>query len=179
MNINELNAHIIDWAKERELDTKGTVEAQTIKTVEELSELIKAICKDKKEDIIDSIGDVYVTLVIGNMLDSDDDFERIYEMAVNDERVEFSKDDMLVNLSMSIYPFVEEKYLSLHVFQILRILITIAYNYKLDFVECVESAYNTIKDRKGKLVNGTYVKNEDLKNEITDIFFDSSTDVSH
>lgn len=69
MNINELNAHIIEWAKERELDTKGTVEAQSIKTVEELSELIKAICKDNKEDIIDSIGDIYVTLVIGNMLD--------------------------------------------------------------------------------------------------------------
>ena len=68
MTINELNTLIIEWAKERELDIKGTVEAQAIKTVEELSELIKAICKDKKEDIIDSIGDVYVTLVIGNML---------------------------------------------------------------------------------------------------------------
>lgn len=44
MNINELNAYIIEWAKERKLDTKGTVEAQAIKTVEELSELIKAIC---------------------------------------------------------------------------------------------------------------------------------------
>jgi hypothetical protein len=41
----------------------------------------------------------------------------------------------------------------------------IAHSYKLDFTKCVESAYNTIKDRKGKLVNGTYVKNEDLKNE--------------
>lgn len=79
LNINELNAHIIDWAKERELDTKGTVEAQAIKTVEELSELIKAICKDKKEDIIDSIGDVYVTLVIGNMLDSNNDLNEILE----------------------------------------------------------------------------------------------------
>jgi len=28
----------------------------------------------------------------------------------------------------------------------------------LDFVECVESAYDTIKDRKGKMINGKFVK---------------------
>ena len=78
MNITELNARIIEWAKERELDTKGTVEAQAIKTVEELSELIKAICKDKKEDIIDSIGDIYVTLVIGNMLVRDRELDPMF-----------------------------------------------------------------------------------------------------
>lgn len=51
--------------------------------------------------------------------------------------------------------------------------------YDLDFVECVESAYNTIKNRKGKLIDGMYVKDEDLKNEITDIFFGSSSDACH
>jgi NTP pyrophosphatase (non-canonical NTP hydrolase) len=28
----------------------------------------------------------------------------------------------------------------------------------IDFVECVESAYNVIKDRKGKLIDGKFVK---------------------
>jgi hypothetical protein len=28
----------------------------------------------------------------------------------------------------------------------------------LDFVGCVESAYNVIKDRKGKLIDGKFVK---------------------
>lgn len=30
--------------------------------------------------------------------------------------------------------------------------------------ECLEHAYNEIKDRKGKTVNGVYVKDADLKN---------------
>lgn len=30
--------------------------------------------------------------------------------------------------------------------------------YDLDFVECVESAYNTIKDRKGITKDGTFYK---------------------
>lgn len=29
---------------------------------------------------------------------------------------------------------------------------------RMDFIECVESAYNVIKDRKGKLINGKFVK---------------------
>jgi NTP pyrophosphatase (non-canonical NTP hydrolase) len=186
LNINELNAHIIDWAKERGLDTKGTVEAQSIKTVEELSELIKAICKDKKEDIIDSIGDVYVTLVIGNMLDEQVDLSAIVEY-INDladkqnikKPYAFSKKLLLQDMSNDIFNVLELKYDPWLIEHVTARIISITHMYNLDFVECVESAYNTIKNRHGKLVNGTYVKDEDLKNEITDIFFDSSTDVSH
>lgn len=186
MNINELNAHIIEWAKERELDTKGTVEAQAIKTVEELSELIKAICKDKKEDIIDSIGDVYVTLVIGNMLDENNNLNLLQELMdilFDNEAIKrckkLDKVYMLSKLAELIHVVLDYKYAPNVVKELRYQLTKICYKYNLDFVECVESAYNTIKDRTGKLVNGTYVKDEDLQNEINNIFFDSSTDVSH
>ncbi|HFI0151223.1 TPA: MazG-like family protein [Streptococcus suis] len=42
-------------------------------------------------------------------------------------------------------------------------LIVLAYQLRLDIVECLEVAYNEIKDRKGKMVNGTFVKEEDLE----------------
>lgn len=29
---------------------------------------------------------------------------------------------------------------------------------RVDFIECVESAYDVIKDRRGKLINGKFVK---------------------
>lgn len=41
-------------------------------------------------------------------------------------------------------------------------LIAIAMQLNLQFDECVEFAYNQIKDRKGKLVNGIFVKEQDL-----------------
>ncbi|HFI0448578.1 TPA: MazG-like family protein [Streptococcus suis] len=41
-------------------------------------------------------------------------------------------------------------------------LIVLAYQLRLDLVECLEVAYNEIKDRKGQMVNGTFVKEEDL-----------------
>lgn len=44
-------------------------------------------------------------------------------------------------------------------------LIGIALQLDFDFSKCVEVAYNEIKDRKGKLINGVFVKEDDLKNE--------------
>lgn len=173
MTINELNTLIIEWAKERELDTKGTVEAQSIKTVEELSELIKAICKDNKEDIIDSIGDVYVTLVIGNMLDSNWNLDKVHEsmeICFNEKVIEncktLNKISILDKLATRIEQILGLKYVPSLLYDITRNLIEIAHNYDLDFVDCVESAYNTIKDRHGKLVDGMYIKDEDLADAV-------------
>ena len=169
MNINELNAHIIEWAKERELDTKGTVEAQAIKTVEELSELIKAICKDKKEDIIDSIGDVYVTLVIGNMLDDNvdmndlqKDIKEFFDKELIKKCSKLSRKYIIEALAKQIKTILNFRYIVFTLSDISCYLYRICYIYDLDFVECVESAYNTIKNRHGKLIDGMYVKDEDL-----------------
>lgn len=42
------------------------------------------------------------------------------------------------------------------------VLICLAEQLKLDFDRCINVAYNEIKDRKGKLVNGIFVKEKDL-----------------
>ena len=41
-------------------------------------------------------------------------------------------------------------------------LICISEQLGLKFNDCLKYAYNEIKDRKGKLVNGTFVKESDL-----------------
>ena len=160
MNINELNSLIIEWAKERELDTKGTVEAQAIKTVEELSELIKAVCKDDKEEIIDAIGDVYVTLVIGNMLNFNCDMDNI-KLIKNVDAFD-SKKSLLSQISNACKDTLDYHYQKIQIVDTINVLLNVCITYKLDFVDCVESAYNTIKDRHGKLIDGMYVKDEDL-----------------
>ena len=42
-------------------------------------------------------------------------------------------------------------------------LICISMQLGVDFNECLKIAYNEIKDRKGKMVNGMFVKEVDLK----------------
>mgnify|MGYP001252645543 CR=1 FL=1 len=45
---------------------------------------------------------------------------------------------------------------------IVVVLIGLTLQLGIDFEECVELAYDEIKDRKGKLINGVFVKEEDL-----------------
>ena len=43
----------------------------------------------------------------------------------------------------------------------LSIMINICMRNKMSLVSCMDYAYEEIKDRKGKFVNGLYIKEED------------------
>lgn len=102
MNLNNLTTQIEEWAKERSLD-KAQPEKQMLKLVEEVGELAQGLAKGNHEQIIDSIGDVYVVLTI---------------------------------LSMQL---------------------------NLDIKNCIGHSYEEIKNRKGKTINGVFVKESDLQ----------------
>jgi NTP pyrophosphatase (non-canonical NTP hydrolase) len=89
---------IRDWAKQRGLYDKGDSKTQTIKLMEEVGELSKAILKQDKAEIIDGIGDIVVVLT------------------------------------------------------------NLAHLEGLKVEECIKMAYAVIVDRKGVMVNGTFVK---------------------
>lgn len=44
-------------------------------------------------------------------------------------------------------------------------LIILCEQLRIDPLECLEMAYEKIKNRRGKTINGTFVKSEDLKND--------------
>ena len=163
--MKDLNEKIIEWAKERELDKKGTVEGQSIKTAEEMAELIIGISKDNIEIIKDSIGDVYVTLVIGNMLDKNLDMKKlckINEQLTKEDRFKMTKIKMIFDLGKNISEIVWSKYGLFEVNSALKNIMLISQDYNLSFKDCVQSAYDEIANRKGKMINGTFVKEEDL-----------------
>lgn len=90
---------IVRWGEARGIVQNGKPMGQAIKTLEECTELIDAINRDNKEEIIDAIGDIGVTLIM--------------QCALQD----------------------------------------------INFVDCLNHAYNQIKDRKGTLLaNGVFVK---------------------
>ena len=155
--MQELIKKIEQWAIDRELDKKGTIEGQSIKTAEEIAELIKGISKDDMELIKDSIGDVFVTFVIGNMLDEDLYLEEYYNEAKKAFKVypKLDKKSGIDYLSQTITNIIRYGYYedSLHLGLIS--LLAIVDIYSLDFKNCVEIAYEEIANRKGKL--------EDLK----------------
>lgn len=99
--MNLLTDLIEDWARNKDLD-QAQPEKQMLKLMEEVGELAQGLAKDNLDQVVDSIGDVYVVLTI---------------------------------LSMQL---------------------------GLDIRDCVEEAYEEIKGRQGRMVNGVFVKQEDL-----------------
>ena len=59
-----LNKLILEWAKDKGILENGTPIAQCEKTYEEVNELRCALDTDNKAEIIDALGDIYVTILI-------------------------------------------------------------------------------------------------------------------
>lgn len=163
--------NILDWAEERNLLTQGDVFMQLEKSREENSELTKAITKYEKgntqayDEIKDAIGDVYVTLVVASEIHG----LPVYEIF---KSVEFDEYDSYhwqyyTNL-LRVYDW--ELYLSCvnkdspryntpaTLSNYVDFLNSVAVEYNFTLVECIDYAYNQIKERTGKIVDGTFVK---------------------
>jgi len=81
--MNELINKIIEWGFARKITINGQPMTQAIKTLEETHELLEAINKDDKKEIMDAIGDIVVTLIMQCEL-QDFDLEDCVQAAYNE-----------------------------------------------------------------------------------------------
>ena len=153
------------WFIDRDLENGGRLDKQSLKLSEEFGELCAGYLKKNEELIKDSIGDCAV-VVVGLALLIKEDVQEIFEEVFSDgyhvieclvflnrtiSNVQLSngftdKDLYIVDLTRSIYW-----------------LRSISKILGYDFEECFELAYQEIKDRKGKWIDGSFVKEEDLR----------------
>ena len=96
--MNELIKNVKDWAEEKNLLKKENSHAQMLKVLEEVGETAGALLKNKNKEIIDGLGDSFVTLII------------------------------------------------------------LCYQLGLEPTDCLQAAWDEIKNRKGKTVNGTFIR---------------------
>ena len=166
MTINELIKLIEQWAIDRGLDKNGTVKGQLIKTAEEVAELIIGISKDDIDVIRDSIGDVFVTLVVGRLISGDKSnlVEVINDFYKYQKEYKFvDKFDCVQTIMLNFSDLLIDKSYSEAIHVKINTLIMVTELYELDFTDCIESAYKEIAGRKGKVINGTFWKSEDLE----------------
>lgn len=141
MTLQEFIPNVHAWAEERGLLPIGNTEKQYLKFIEEAGEYAKAVLHDDIDGIRDGIGDMAVVLTI---------------LA--------RQNDML--LDVNVYPVVmysikellddvDECGVAIEIYSKLN---EIAICYGLTLEECLEQAWNEIKNRKGKNVNGTFIK---------------------
>lgn len=155
------------WFIDRHIE-EGDVDKQGLKLIEETGELVSGYLKNKEDIIKDSIGDVAVVVVGYAMM-----------AGVNPEQVFFTKKEDYIpdfgGVTAWIWMITDsafqakvaqdlgiENSLLVNLQNIICYLDLICRELGYDFVECFEQAYNEIKDRKGRWVNGSFVKEEDL-----------------
>lgn len=102
LDLQTLIENILGWSKERELNVQDA-KLQTLKLMEEVGELSASLLKDKKDELLDSLGDILVVLIILH------------------QQLGFELEDSL------------------------------------------NIAWNEIKDRNGKIIKGSFVKESDYK----------------
>ena len=167
--IQELVPLIQEWAKERGIFDKSTPFDQLLKTHEEVGELIKACYDNDKPAIQDAIGDTMICLINYCHFIDLDVIKKI-KQAVEPSIFE---PDIISNV-IYVYNFLgrliginmrnECKNLSepseIRVFGVAFHLNKIALLENTSLEECLNIAYNKIKNRKGKMINGKFVKDE-------------------
>ena len=170
LTIQELVPLIQEWAKERKIYEQLTPFDELLKTHEEVGELIKACYDNDKPAIQDAIGDVMVTL-INYCYFKEVDFIPIIRKSLrrpNTKRVPLCFIALQVNRSLNSLIFDEARsnvfdtleYISFTVHYIMRPLNSIALLESTSLEECLNIAYNEIKDREGRIINGKFVKDE-------------------
>tara|TARA_R100000951_G_scaffold45653_1_gene38770 strand:+ start:129 stop:431 length:303 start_codon:yes stop_codon:yes gene_type:complete len=64
MDYFELECAVEDWAEDKNIFKKATPMAQALKTLEETTEFCTAINNNDRDEIVDAMGDIMVTLII-------------------------------------------------------------------------------------------------------------------
>lgn len=187
MTKEELITKTTEWARERDLH-KGCYQIQVLKLAEELGELIGAHLKLKKgpsdkwrQVQKDSVGDMAVVLgVIRSILiECEEVDEEITTFANGTELNQRPFYDLpqwnalpidssehllhkIINVigDVSFNPYGGKK-IAIYMGRVWDKLQLYCISEHLDIYECWELAYNEVAQRKGKTVNGVFIKNGD------------------
>lgn len=161
-NLIDLTQKIEKWAEDRNLHTADPIK-QYDKLIEEFGELMKGVNKQRLDLIKDSIGDMYVVMTIMCMQTNNSMVKLLEEGGIETIKTQHSTFGYIFDIS-DLGDLLSDK-ISFIIPQIYDLNIEMAKTcgeYYLDFTECVELAYNEIKDRKGEMRDGKFVKEADL-----------------
>lgn len=147
----QLETKVLQWAEQRGIfnpEHGSNYEKQYLKFLTELGELADAILKNNREEIKDAIGDCIVCLInykhfLGETIDipepNEEDKKLTLRMAEVFNFPDFIKFAMRQEDELLGFFYLEE-------------------HFGFEYCECLEHAYNEIKDRKGQMINGEFVK---------------------
>lgn len=169
-----LEQSILGWAHERNLIKGSTCRKQLAKTCEEFGELAAGLNKGKKDLIKDGVGDVLVTLIIANAcaggeyLFSSEEACNDWAIVLQNSLLEMDSSEVVLSLLYELDYITElsrpelYRWRTEHMRDMIRWLVVAAQRAECSLAECLLTAWLEIKDRKGRMIDGVFVKEADL-----------------
>ena len=158
MQWNEFVANVRQWSTVRGIYEHSNATTQALKACSEAGELCDAVIKGDRAAMMDAVGDVAVCLVnvaaLHNFggLHIEDGCDEVYSLHHGAAMIAGLCAGMSCALAMDEIADVEIQ-------EALWSLDDFCNFAGLDFLQCCESAWNEIKDRKGRMVaGGAFVK---------------------
>lgn len=154
MTLNEVTARIVGWANDRCLVEERYLTGQFLKLVEELGEVAAA---DHREDIgefKDGVGDSYVVSAIMAA-------QIGQSITLLREQHECLPDGVLAHIGRIAACLARGKKDELPS-RLGQYINAVERDSEEDLLECVTMVWEVIKDRKGKMVDGVFIKEADL-----------------
>lgn len=145
MKFKEFKQNVGEWARVRGIYEQSTEAHQQAKALEEVGEYLTAENDDERAD---AIGDIAVCIVNAAFFDRHEDY-----LNVGGE----GETSSIADLAKSV---LDQRYN-----RSLGCLNLISGRFGLGFGECLDAAWNEIKDRKGMMIEGKYVKWESMSDE--------------
>ena len=157
VDLDQLTRKVRMWAEERNILLGSTPIDQSMKLFSEFGELADNVGKGR--DTKDDIGDVLVVTII---MSTQMNFDIIpeYEAITITGLDQFTDKQLALSLNMALCSFVmtpDNKSIP----QVLSLLSMLAVIKGSTLAECLGVAYNDIKDRKGRMENGVFIKESD------------------
>lgn len=153
------------WFIDRDLENGGRLDKQSLKLSEEFGELCAGYLKKNEQLTKDSIGDCAVVIVgLALLVKADvqgifDDSIVIFEEDVSDHFKDLNKN---ISCFQRCYSWEDKSMCGMYLSFSVDSLKSISKSLGYSFEECFELAYQEIKDRKGRWIDGSFVKEEDL-----------------
>ena len=165
MNNTELESKVQQWFVDRNLHEANPVK-QFLKLMEESGELFEGIAKDKPELIYDALGDIQVVLI-----GFEQQINNGAQISANQQELDLLlMVSSLGNTAQKLYahichnetqtPLIKSDLMFLD-----SVINSVSLFNGTNTENCLQIAYDAIKDRKGKMIDGVFVKEEDLNND--------------
>lgn len=166
---------VSQWAHDRGLtdQTNDALRSQFIKGVEEGGEISESILACNKDELVDAIGDTLVVLTIlciNAGLEPSEYVRRItmpdfythgsFESAVKDPTAWRITCEFNVHIGRLARAIAKQQPVGNHISEVVRVINRLSKLLCVDIGECYRTAYNEIKNRTGRKVDGVFVKDE-------------------